>query len=265
MTIPAAQARIDAERMAIREEGRMSYKENPKTKGSGIVAAIPQVGRCPNNCADCFFQSGRSYLEPLSANLPNLPEPEFTEGRIVRVNDGNDSNVERSLAIVATAQYRDRFFNTAIPHDLGGFPAPVVLTVNPGKRTDAGPIHLLDAISPNLMFVRFRTNMWNLVLARETIEHYTAREIPVVLTFMAYYTEDAIPEGYRHSYVFRQRTLNSYYAITSDAWRSVMNMWWDNPWVYSCGKVEGERGKTACARCGNCIREYYVAKERMRQ
>jgi len=39
----------------------MGYKENPKTKGSGIVCAIPQKGICPNRCEDCFFQSGRSY------------------------------------------------------------------------------------------------------------------------------------------------------------------------------------------------------------
>jgi hypothetical protein len=41
----------------------MSYIENPKTKGSGIVCAIPQPGVCPIGCEDCFFQSGRSFLE----------------------------------------------------------------------------------------------------------------------------------------------------------------------------------------------------------
>jgi len=52
----------------------MTYKENPKTKGSGILCAIPQTGRCPMQCSDCFFQSGRSFLEPLDENLPNMPE-----------------------------------------------------------------------------------------------------------------------------------------------------------------------------------------------
>ena len=57
----------------------MPYKENPKTKGSGIICCIPQKGTCPNNCEDCFFQSGRSYLEPLSENLPRVKNaaPEF--------------------------------------------------------------------------------------------------------------------------------------------------------------------------------------------
>ncbi len=49
----------------------MSYKENPKTKGSGIISCIPQKGVCPNKCEDCFFQSDRSYLEPLGENLPS--------------------------------------------------------------------------------------------------------------------------------------------------------------------------------------------------
>lgn len=55
----------------------MRYKENPKTKGSGIIACIPQTGVCPNKCEDCFFQSGRSYLEPLEENLPNMPTVEM--------------------------------------------------------------------------------------------------------------------------------------------------------------------------------------------
>ncbi len=51
----------------------MDYKENPKTKGSGIICCIPQTGLCLMKCKDCFFQSGRSYLEPLEENLPNMP------------------------------------------------------------------------------------------------------------------------------------------------------------------------------------------------
>ena len=73
----------------------MSYIENPKTKGSGIISCIPQKGICPNTCEDCFFQSGRSYLEPLDENLPNLPEE--VDYQIVRVNDGNDSNTRPKI------------------------------------------------------------------------------------------------------------------------------------------------------------------------
>jgi len=37
-----------------------------------------------------------------------------------------------------------------------------------------------------------------------------------------------------------------------------------NKWVYSCGKIEGEKGTTACRHCGNCLREYFATCERIR-
>ena len=108
----------------------MSYVENPKTKGSGILCCIPQKGRCPNNCSDCFFQSGRR-------------------------------------------------------------------------------------------------------------------------------------EGFAKYYIKRKRTLNEYFAITTDAWESVMARYKYNRWVYSCGKVEGEKGGGGCRHCGNCLREFFATRERM--
>ena len=144
------------------------YLENPKTKGSGIICAIPQTGECPNKCPDCFFQSGRSYLEPLDENLPNMPSYEQSRGRIVRVNDGNDSNVDPDLVVQKTKIYEDAFFNTAIPKNLENFPGPVVLTINPGDMTDKD-FYKLDTIPLNLMFIRFRTNTWNLDLLKQAI------------------------------------------------------------------------------------------------
>ncbi len=242
----------------------MSYKENPKTKGSGIISAIPQKGTCPNKCEDCFFQSGRSYLEPLKENLPNMPTAEMAKGRIVRVNDGNDSNVQKDKVIFSTRRYPMKFYNTAIPKELDKFDAPVVLTVNPGKMTDSGTRSLV-VIPKNLMFVRVRTNTWNLNLVDVVVEHYSSREVPIVLTFMAYFgTAAAIPEEHKADYIFRQRTLNSYWAIITEAWEKVMARYKYNKWVYSCGKIEGEKGTTACRHCGNCLREYFATMERIR-
>ena len=249
----------------------MGYIENPKTRGSGIICCIPQTGLCPNRCEDCFFQGGRSYLEPLDMNLPNMPSSDEAEGRVVRVNDGNDSNVQRSLVIEAVQIYPDRFYNTAIPRDIKDFDAPVVLTVNPGKMTDSD-FYQVDPIPPNLMFVRVRTNMWNLDnLVRPAIQYYSARHVPVILTFMAYHSLQpefgAKPkEGsctYGDYYTYRKRTTNSYYAIKSDAWQSVMANYLFNRWVYSCG-TEGENGYSGCRYCGNCLREYFNTRERMR-
>jgi len=236
----------------------MAYIENPKVRGSGIVACIPQTGRCPNNCEDCFFQSGRSYLEPLAENLPNIPPP---GPGVVRMNDGNDSNVCRNLVMSVAEQYERVFYNTAIPRDLAGFRDPVVLTVNPGRDTDSKAA-LVD-IPNNLMFVRFRTNTWNLELCDKVVEHYTPK-VPVILTFMAYskwpeYAPPASRSDYRH----RTRTLNPYWAITREAWKRVMDRYDDNVFVYSCGN-EDSNGGAKCARCGNCIREYFVTVERIR-
>jgi hypothetical protein len=266
----------------------MAYIFNPKTAGSGIITAIPQKGTCPNNCEDCFFQSGRSYLEPLGENLPNMPSYDQAAGRVVRMNDGNDSNVDRDLVIEASKSYPDVFFNTAIPRDIGKFPRPVVLTINPGKITDTcwngiegRGLEIEDSID-NLMFVRIRTNTWNLKrVVDPAVDFYTSIDVPVVLTFMAYYGENSIKPGQsdltyfdRHReknvplmnsecYVQRKRTLNSYWAITTEAWRDIMSRYEDKNLVYSCGHIEGELGNTKCKHCGNCLREYYAAKERM--
>jgi hypothetical protein len=242
-----------------------NYIENPKTKGSGIVCCIPQTGRCPMKCKDCFFQSGRSYLEPLNDNLPNMPNPDWVEkhGYIVRVNDGNDSNNQRELVIESTKLYKRKFYDTSIPKDLENFDAPVVLTVNPAQMTDT-KAHLLDPIPKNLMFVRVRVNTWNLNLVDEVVEYYSAREVPIILTFMAYF-EAPIPAEHEKNYIFRKRTLNPYHAITTQAWKKIMARYLYNKWVYSCGKIEGERGTTACRHCGNCLREYFATMEKMRQ
>lgn len=233
------------------------YKENPKTRGSGIICAIPQRGTCPNKCSDCFFQSGRSYLEPLEDNLPNMPTYDDVEGRVVRVNDGNDSNVQRDLVISETARYPLRFYNTAIPSL--DFPAPVVLTVNPGEMTDED-FHGIDEPPINLMFVRIRTNTWNMATVARAVAYYTSRDVPVVLTFMAYFDQDISPQ-YRRDYEFRKRTLNSYWCITKDAYARVMERFKDDFPVYSCSGP----GPSGCKHCGNCLREYFATMERMQK
>ena len=248
------------------------YIVNPKTKGSGILAAIPQKGRCPMECDDCFFQSGRSFLEPLDENLPNMPPVEITKNRVIRINDGNDSNINKKEVMEATRKYPMKFYNTSIANLLH-FDEPVVLTINPGEMTDK-EWHELEKIPKNLMFVRIRTNMWNLnTVVKPAVLYYTERSVPVVLTFMAYYdTQDKIQiKTFRYkrkleqAYVFRKRTINSYNAITTIAWEYIMEHFKYNKWVHSCGKIEGEKGDTHCRFCGNCLREYFATIERMRE
>jgi hypothetical protein len=241
------------------------YKHNPKMVGSGIFAAIPQKGNCPFKCSECFFQTGRGYLEPLEENTPNMPPVEEMVDRVVRINDGNDSTNEFDNVIKLTQRYRFRFFNTSWPTRVSEFPGPVVLTLNPGKYTDES-FWRLEPVPKNLMFVRFRVNAWNKQLMNQAVEYWTNLEVPVILTFMAYHSAESVPEYFRKrgDYIERKRTTNTYWAISTKAWDEIMDMHRLNKWVSSCGKVEGEQGNTKCRWCGNCLREYYATMERLR-
>jgi hypothetical protein len=230
------------------------YISNPKTAGSGIICAIPQKGKCPHNCADCFFQSGRGYLEPLEDNLPNIPFF-LTQNQVLRVNDGNDSNHQRTNVIESTDAFVGRrFFNTSVPKP---FDEPWVLTANPGKMTNTSfhQPHEISDIS-QLMFVRFRINASdaNLELAYQCCKKYTELDVPVVLTFMAYFNEP-IPEGVEDCYEERKRTLNSYHVIRYEEWEEIMT-WAREDFgrlVHSCSGPDNFK----CKHCGTCLREFY--------
>lgn len=225
------------------------YDKNPKTHGSGILCAIPQEGKCPINCPDCFFNE-RPYT-----NGPNIPWF-ISANQVLRVNDGNDSNVNRADVEEATLAFADRrFFNTSIPKP---FDEPWVLTVNPAKmtNTDFHRPHQVSDID-QLMFVRFRINTANRDLAYECVKAYTALDVPVVLTFLAYYKEP-VPKGYEHCYHTGKRTTNTYQIITFEAWDQVMREFHLNPLVYSCSGPDNFK----CKHCGTCLREFYRIKNK---
>ena len=235
----------------------MNWIWNPKIKGSGIIECIPQEGTCPMCCEDCFFQSGRSYLEPLTENLPHIPSAELTENRIVRINDGNDSNNQRELVETTAKQFKNYFYNTSIPKDLDKFNAPVVLTLNPSKMTDRS-FHKIE-ISKNIMFLRLRVNTWNLNMIDEAVEFYKKSEVAIIFTYMAYYKEQ-LPKEHANNYTWKKRTLNSYWVLTDEAREMIENRYKDFKRVYSCGY----KGTYACKDCGNCLREYFSSIERIR-
>lgn len=239
----------------------MSYIPNPKMKNSGLVDCIPQTGRCPMECDDCFFQSGRSYLEPLEGNLPNIPNSKDAVGRVVAMNrGGHDSNTQRDHVEGITSLYEHYFFNTAHAVDLEKYPGPVVLTVNLGPMTDSGFIKLNEEIPRNLMFVRVRTNAWNLwSVSQHAVNWYTDRKVRVVLTFMAY-CKDIIPDGFESMYTWEKRTINSYWVLLQSELIKIENAFRYNSLVYTCSYKNTHN----CSSCGNCIREYFRVKEEMR-
>lgn len=237
--------------------------QNPKTLLSGIIGCTPQRGYCPNDCPDCFFNSGRSYIEPIEQNLPHIPTEEQAKGRVVRICDLHDANIDRERVVRIGAIYDDAFYNTSINHDLAGFKLPVVLTINPGKLTDTGYIQLGEP-PPNLMFVRIRAHPGNIAqVIVPAIEYYTLlldEPVPVVLTYMAYFDGEP-PVMHTNKYEYTKRVTNSYWCLKTKEISHIEDRFYDNEFVYSCGY----KGTHSCRRCGTCLREYYAAKERIRE
>jgi hypothetical protein len=100
----------------------------------------------------------------------------------------------------------------------------------------------------NLMFVRFRLNMWNLPVANAVVAYYTAYGIPVVMTFMRYKDINNIPEQYRKDYVFKKNVSSEYYCLAPAVRNSVMEAWDSNQKVLQCGSSF----RPFCKYCGNC-------------
>jgi hypothetical protein len=210
-----------------------------------IIDAIPQTGECPLYCSECFYNAPGFY-RPI--DQPLIPTMEEALNKIVRVNSGNDSNVQRDLVIAATKDYPRKFYNTSVPRL--GFGAPVVLTIN-GRDTDE-TFYLPSDVKGNLddlMFVRFRVNTWNLELCDEAVKAWCAGEkIPLVLTTMRYHRLDSVKKPEDYSY--HKHILNDYYSLTSSALRGVFSRYRNENLVYYCGNTITE--STMCSDCKVC-------------
>lgn len=215
-------------------------EQNPKLVGSNIIDCIPQTGECPIGCEECFYNGGRFYR---TLDRPLIPTLEETRGKIVRVNSGHDSNIQRRLVIETTKRYPHKFYNTSVPNF--DFPAPVVFTCN--GRT----LLLVENQLDKLMFVRIRTSIFNLKEVDLAVKHYLEeRGIPVVLTFMRYYDGLKIPVKFRKFFVFKKHILNAYYCHTIAAHLQVLERY-KGKGVRMCGTPVS----SFCADCRNC--EFY--------
>jgi len=177
-----------------------------------------------------------------------VPSAEEAAGKIVRVNSGHDSNIQKSLVLFSTRHFPHRFYNTSIPN-LEFENAPVVLTVN----RDEDKCWTATEEKDNLMYVRARVNTWNLELVREIIDFYTKRGIPVVLTFMRYYDVEQIRVTRRTHYEWRHHVLHDYWDITPEAWWQCMQELARHDLVFSCGTPLNHY----CRDCGVCETLYW--------
>lgn len=227
------------------------YIQNPKLAGANLIDCIPHTGECPLKCSECFYNSGRFFR---TLDEPWMPSLEDVGDKIVRVNSGHDSNINRKMVIAATAQYPRAFYNTAIANF--DFPAPVVFTANGGKNAK---LKLAENPPENLMFVRVRVNSWELNIVKEAIDYYLkACGVPVVLTFMRYYDGLKIPAAYQNDYEWKKNLVNDYYCLKPEMIVSIMAHF-KNTGVRMCGTPASSN----CVDCRNCEFLYWEAMRRM--
>ncbi len=237
----------------------MTTIRNPKQVETVLFDCVPQKGKCPIGCSQCFFnRPGAFYTE-----TPSVPTREEVEGGIVRMNCGADSNIERDLVIATALKYKDFFFNTSVPRF--DFPGPVVLTANPKEEERLWMPAYEDQIPRNLMFVRLRVSSTNLNMIYDAARWYTHGNVPVVLTFMSYYdAEPKVPEAIESilgkCYEWRVRHINSYWCPTKQFIRFVMQQFRTNRLVSMCGSVD----VGYCKACRNCETYYVQTAKRLR-
>jgi hypothetical protein len=231
---------------------RLETSPNPKLLGSKIIDCIPQTGLCPNRCNQCFYNRPGAFYRPI--DTPLLPTLEQANGKIVRVNSGHDSNVNRDQVLVATKQYPNRFYNTSIPQF--DFPAPVVFTCN-GHR-----LILVPNPPKNLMFVRFRLATDNLAEADLAVRHYWVKHgTPVVMTFMRYYEKSLVPD--LSVYEFRQHVLKDYWILRPEIVLQIMSRWAKLQPPILGVRMCGTPYSSMCADCCNCEFLYWDCLRRM--
>jgi len=238
---------------------------NPKLSGSGIISCRPQTGPCPNGCSNCYYNHP-GYYEDI--NQPNVPTPEEVGSRIVRMNDGHDSNVRRGLVLHTAAQYKDVFFNTSIPRL--DFPGPVVLTVNPREDNPTewifpGRFTGIDMYGiDTLMAVRVRlTPAWTSTAA-VLIEKWRTVGVPVLVSHMRYYSRSAMlamlkdaSSAVEADYERRSHILNTSYQPRPALKRRLeATVGVGRPGVYLCEEK-------LCAACGQCEAFYHLCKRRL--
>jgi hypothetical protein len=238
-------------------------KRNPKQEDTNLFDCVPQIGPCPVKCNQCFYNRPGAFYLPIDE--PSIPTPEEVGDGIVRMNCGNDSNNQRDLVIEAASQYKHASSTTSIPRF--DFPGPVVWTANACEEQPVRiPPALLSGIPDNLMFIRLRVSSTNLRNIKLAAEWFTEKQVPVVLTFMAYYeAEPKPPADVLAAWVGRATSGVCGTSTPTGARppRSSATSWAcsrENRLVSYCGSLEG----SYCRLCLNCETHYHQTVKRMK-
>lgn len=242
----------------------MKLKQNPKLVGSNLHDCKTQVGPCPLNCNQCFYnRPGAFYCD---INKTHIPSKRAVGDGIVRMNCGHDSNYKRSEVIRQAKKYNHAFYNTSIPQF--DFPGPVVFTANPREEEDNGFLYNKGHYD-NLMFVRLRVSASNLTHIEDLVSIWTEEmQVPIVLTFMAYYEDDAlqkvleeVPEAQVY-YEWKVRHINSYYCPTKQFKKTVMKRMKKigGRLVTMCGTLDSN----LCVDCKNCETYYWQTMKHLK-
>ena len=231
-------------------------KRNPKQEGTNLYDCIPQTGPCPNNCNQCFYNQG--FYLPI--DKPHFPTLEEVGDGIVRVNSGNDSNINREFVISSTKKYSKRFFNTSRPSF--NFPDPIVFTANAEEEKQAWlPNHLKYGIGyhDKLMFVRLRVSSTNLYHIIQAAELWGISGVEVVLTFMRYRQISIRQDPMCY---IQKKSINNVYWCPAQHFilQTLEYVRKFNPEIKMCGTSTS----SLCKDCLNCEKYYYKTKERMK-
>jgi len=246
--------------------------QNPKQVGTSLEDCRVQVGPCPLNCPECFYNRETAFYESIYDQ--HIPKPEDVKDKIVRVNCGHDSNVDRQRVIDQAVKYKQYFFNTSLPNL--NFPGPVVLTLNGRDELDILTPGKVHGHLTNLMFVRLRISTQNFEYVRlandDSIFQWVDLGIPVILTFTSFYTRTppfctvnkekttAWRKG-KALYEWKVRTLNEYWCPTSEF---MLDVWSSLTAVYGCLiNMCGTPQSGKCVDCKNCETYYWQTKKRL--
>ncbi len=240
---------------------------NPKQVGSNVYDCRPQTGSCPIGCNQCFYNRPDAYYTDISkSDIPDIPD---VEGGIVRMNCGHDSNLKRELVIAAATRYNNYFFNTSIANC--DFPGPVVLTINCCEEEPKRALMPPTVVPLNLMFIRIRASASNLGDVHRLVTEWSLADVPIVITFMAYY-EDAVChkmltkkhafyKGIDKLYEYKTRHINAYWCPTKAMKVRTMKLLGveRNKLLTMCGTFDSNY----CKDCRNCESYYWITRRRL--